>query len=463
MADTSAQRGQHLNMAELRLERARGLSTPPTETTLGPVSEGLLAKYGPRAAVWVLWAFAVALSAALVYQRYRSAVSGGVGADFEIYLRAAHSVADDRNPYAADGAFVYPPTLALLLAPFTHVTPITVFRGWTALELAALVAGVAAFVAIQAPRLHAWLRPILFMLCMVTVFHFWPLTVGLFLGQADAFVFAALMLSAWAAARDMAATRGVLIAVAGLLKTWPGAVVLVLWQRGSGRRLRSAVSFVAALLLAPVLALVFGGASGLTDFVRSVVSAGTQHLVSDSVWGAPSLLFSNSGLARPLAVSAPLQVVSTAVLLLWVVGLLIVALRTAGDKVMATWNVTLCVVLLLPVSHLAYSLYALPILWLWISYLLADRLIRWPQVIVPFLLLVWWVVQTRAWPDSGSSPTISSVHYVVVFVANLVVCTASVVGARLMPAAGRPAPDQGQPGLSEVRSVAAEREPAGLP
>jgi hypothetical protein len=463
MADTSAQSGHRLNVAELTLEGARGLAGQPTQATLGPASEGRLSKYGARVARWALWTLAAALGVALVYQRYRAAVSGNVGADFQIYLRAAHSVAAGRNPYRADGAFVYPPTLALLLAPFIHADPGNVFRGWTVLELLALVVGVTAFVAIQASKLSAWLRPVLFILCLVTVFHFWPLTVGLFLGQADAFVFAALMLSAWAASRDQAATRGALIALAGLLKTWPGAVVLVLWQRGTERRLRAAVSFVVALLVAPVLALVIGGASGLTDFVKSVVSAGTQHLVSDSVWGAPSLLFSNSGLARPLAASVPLQVVSTAVLLIWVVGLLTMALRTAGDQVMATWNVTFCVVLLLPVSHLAYSLYGLPVLWLWMSYLLADKLTRWPQVVVPLVLLLWWVVQTRAWPDTGSSPAIGSLHYVVIFGANLVACTASVIGARFIRVVERPAPDDGGPIPSEDRWPAAEPVPAGRP
>jgi hypothetical protein len=106
------------------------------------------------------------------------------------------------------------------------------------------------------------------------------------------------------------------------------------------------------------------------------------------------------------------------------------ALRTAGDQVMATWNVTLCVVLLLPVSHLAYSLYGLPILWLWISYLLEDKLTRWQQAVVPLVLLLWWAVQTRSWPDTGSSATIGSMHYVVIFVANLAAVTVSVIGAR---------------------------------
>ena len=128
---------------------------------------------------------------------------------------------------------------------------------------------------------------------------------------------------------------------------------------------------------------------------------------------------------------------ATAALSLWVVGLLVLALRTSGDKVMCTWNVTFCIVLLLPVSHLAYTLYCLPVLWLWISRILESRRITWQQVLVPGVLIIWWAVQTKAWPDSGSSSAIGAAHYCVVFGANLVACTASVVGARFGEHIGR--------------------------
>jgi hypothetical protein len=119
-------------------------------------------------------------------------------------------------------------------------------------------------------------------------------------------------------------------------------------------------------------------------------------------------------------------------LLVWVVALLVISLRAPGDQVMCTWNVTLCVVLLLPVSHLAYTLYGLPVLWLWVAYLLESRRLNWRQLIVPAILSLWWIVQTRAWPGPGSSPAIGSLRYCVVFAANLAACTASVLGARFV-------------------------------
>ena len=142
------------------------------------------------------------------------------------------------------------------------------------------------------------------------------------------------------------------------------------------------------------------------------------------------MLFSNSGLAHPVIVSAPLQVMCTAALLIWVVGLLAVTLRTSGDRVMCTWNVTFCIVLLLPVSHLAYTLYCLPVLWLWASRILEGERHSWKQFLVPAVLFVWWIVQTKSWPDSGSSSEIGAAHYCIVFVANFVACSASVIGAR---------------------------------
>jgi len=407
-----------------------GSSSVPLEATDSQASQRQPQRHRATAALVALWALAVLVTAALVDQRYRGAVSGSTGADFLIYLHAAHLVVAGHNPYQGSGAFLYPPTLALLLAPFLHAAPFHVFRAWTVLELAALLLGIGTFVALEASKLRAWMQPVLFILCAVTALHFWPLTVGLFLGQADAFVFAALMLSAWAASRDRPTARGVLIGVAGLLKTWPAAAVVSLCQKNNERRLRAAAAFVVTILIAPVLAVVVGGRSGLIDFVKSVISARSQHLVSDSVWGAPSLLFSKSGLAHPVVVSAPLQVLSTAALLICVVGLLVVALRTSGDKVMCTWNVTFCIVLLLPVSHLAYTLYGLPLLWLWVSRILKSKRLTWQQLLVPAVLFIWWVVQAKAWPDSGSSSAIGAIHYCVVFCANLVACSASVIGAR---------------------------------
>lgn len=380
-----------------------------------------------------LWAVAIAVTVLLAVRRYR--VGNVSGTDFRLWLAAARVVAAGHNPYTAGrfGSFVYPPTLALILSPFTRADPLHLWKIWTALEIAALSVGVVAFVSEPNVHLRSWRRPALFGFCSITVLHFWPVTVGLSYGQSDAFVFAALVLAGLAATRERPKIRGALIGVAGLVKGWPAAIGSVLLQRGLERRRESIVALGVVVLVAPISIVAVGGISALTAFVTSNVDARSQHLVSASVWGAPKLLFSRSGFARPLLVSSSLRVLLTAILLVWVAGLLVTALRTSGDPALCTWNVTLCVVLLLPVSHLAYTLYGVPILWAWAARAFA-RAPRWVgrEVVVVAVLLVWWVVQCRRLTnqDLGPEPTtISSARYCVVFAANLVACTFSVVGA----------------------------------
>jgi hypothetical protein len=150
------------------------------------------------------------------------------------------------------------------------------------------------------------------------------------------------------------------------------------------------------------------------------------------VWGAPKLLFSHSGTGRPLLVSPFLRYGATAILLAWVVGLVVVALRTRGNPSLCLWNVTFCVVLLQPVSHLTYTLYGLPLLWLWVSRVF-TRAPRWTgrEIAPALLLLAWWALHTRAWPGI-TLQEVSAARYCVVFFANLVACTVSVLAAALV-------------------------------
>jgi hypothetical protein len=323
----------------------------------------------------------------------------------------------------------------VLFAPFAHArAPIHLWHVWTALEIAALLAGVVAFVCEVGPRLRTWQLPIVFAFCSVTVLYFWPVTLSLYYGQSDALVLAVLLWAGYASNRAGPVARGILIGVAGLLKGWPGLLGVVLVQRGSEGRSRAVKAFVAIILLAPILMVAVGGVSGLSGFLRNNVDARNQHLVSASVWGAPKLLFSRTGSARPLFVSSGVRFAVTAMLLVWVVGLLVTALRTPGDPSMCMWNVMLCVILLLPISHLWYTLYALPLLWMWVCRAL-RRAPDWDsrEIAVVAVLVVWWIVEykRRTNQDLGSDPVLlSSARYSVVFAANLIACTFSVVGAR---------------------------------
>ncbi|HEY5250123.1 MAG TPA: glycosyltransferase family 87 protein [Acidimicrobiales bacterium] len=368
-------------------------------------------------------------------------MAGRVGHDFSFYMRAGVAVAHGHSPYrVAD--YVYPPFIATLLAPFSHVDIHTVWKVWTAGACGALVV-VALLVVLAVGRALSQIeRPVLFGIAGVSALHFWPTTVLLELGQADTFVLALLALSVLASERGRSKLAGVFLGLAGLAKAWPGAAVVAFFRKHYQRRWPTLIAFVITVALAPVLALALGGASELSQLFRAIFNARSQHLVSDSVWGIPSLNFSHSGLAHPLFVSLPLQVVATVALLGWVVTLMIVTLHTdVSDPVLPFWNVVLCVVVLLPVSHLAYAIMGLPLLWSWIGKLMersrssapsrAEGRWRRPEgmvVAVTAILVLWWVILNKTWPDNGSSAAISSLRYSVVFGANLVAVTASVFG-----------------------------------
>jgi hypothetical protein len=269
--------------------------------------------------------------------------------------------------------------------------------------------------------------------CVGTVCHFWPLTRELQLGQADGYVVLVLMVAVATGQRGLAATSGVLVGVAGLLKTWPAAIGVWFLRRGAPDRVRSLVALVLTLLVAPVLALAVGGWSGLTGFVHTSLSSRNQRLVNDSVTGIPHLLFTHSGLARPVVVSTAVLALSTVVLTAWVLVLVVLALRSEGvDPLLTFWNIALCVVMVIPLSHRIYELYVIGFLWVWAVQLLTARRLTWREGLIGAVMLAWWVVVGWDWPHSGSPATISAWRFSAVFIADLVACTVSVVGARAL-------------------------------
>lgn len=373
------------------------------------------------------WPVAIGVTLVLALKRYHAAVAGKIGADFDVLWRAAAAVHAGRSIYRTP--FFYPPTLPLLLAPFVHSVESHAWRTWTAIEVVALVIAAGVFVA--GARLRGWRRPTLLAFCAVSMLHFWPVTVGLFLGQTDALVFLVLVGASVMVTRDRPIPYGVLLGLGALLKGWPVLIGVALLQRGLKGRRRALLAFGATLIIAPMSILASMGFAALGQFVSNNLDARSQPLVSDSVWGIPKLLFSRSGLARPVVVSASDHVAATLVLLVLVAGLLVIALRMSGDPGLCLANVTLCVVLLLPISHRAYSLYALPLLWLWTIRATRPNRTR-SDIVVAVVLLGWWVVLAKSWPDTGSSPAISSVRFCVPFAANLVAVTVSSIGAWLV-------------------------------
>ena len=392
-------------------------------------------------ATLVLWLAAAVLTIFMAHERYAATANGLLGAaipgtDFRrSFLHAAQAIAAGHSPYTVAG-YVYPPFLALALVPFSHVNHVTelrLWRVWVAVMVISLVLAVMIFILSQTRKLKPWLWPVLFAFCAFTVLcsRYFPVSKDLLLGQADTITFPVLLLSVLAASRDLPVVRGVCIGVTGLLKTWPGAIGATLFQRDIQHRWRSLLALGATLAVAPILTFILWGGIGIHGFIRNIfgVTTSNQAYINDSAIGATKLLFTRSGIAKQLYISRGMHYAVLAILIIWIVGLLIIALRSAGDSVLCTFHVTFCILLLLPVSHRQYAIYVLPILWIWVAHVLQSKGTDRLTLAVAVVMLLWWINQLHAWPDVGSSIGISAVHYCVPFMADLVALTLSVIAA----------------------------------
>lgn len=386
----------------------------------------------------LLWFIAIAGALVFAYRRYRllegatPTGSLGIGGDFYQFLNAARLIAAGHSPYGLATiqqgfGYVYTPLVALVLLPFCHAAVANVWHVWTAASLVSLIIFCALITTGEARRLQAWQRPLFFGFTLFTAFEFAPTTFELTNGQVDVFVLVAFAAAILAAETGWTATSGALIGASALIKTWPGGAALVMLRRGYTERRRTLTALMAALLIAPILALAIGGRSGLVDLIRVTFNSHSQGLPSLSVWGEPRLLFSSSGLARPVFVSSPVQDIATLVFVMWVLGLLFLTLRWSDSPALSFWNVVGCVVLLLPVSHLTYTFYLLPILWIWVARLITTTRPRGLALVIPGLAIFWWIISFRL-NAVASTPTTSSLLFAEPFFANLGVTTASILG-----------------------------------
>lgn len=217
---------------------------------------------------------------------------------------------------------------------------------------------------------------------------------------------------------------------------WPLLIILAVLQKGidTRRRVGAVAGTVLVILIGLVTNFIPAGLTEFRSFFTAVLHAKSQQLVSDSVGGIPRLLFSKSGLAKPLVVSSELRYLLMAILAAWVVGLLVLCLRTRSDPMLCVVNTTLFVILVIPVSHLAYSILALPLVWYWIAS--APVLIqgwrragssRVVKVLLAVTLVGWYLVQQHSWPEDGFPRSISAIRFSVVFAANLALFSASVL------------------------------------
>jgi hypothetical protein len=79
------------------------------------------------------------------------------------------------------------------------------------------------------------------------------------------------------------------------------------------------------------------------------------------------------------------------------------------------------------------------VVWFWLgnAQVLCDRTPRrgWPLaalVVLALTVVLWVLIQSRAWPGDGSPASVSSIRFTIVFVANLALYSVSVLAGRLL-------------------------------
>ena len=372
-----------------------------------------------RALQPVLWV-AVVLGAAYEVRVSFIRAAAQIGGDFSgYYLPAAKRLEASGNPYDIVG-YTYSPLVAMLIRPFASDPVARLSHAWSGAMVACLFAAAATT---GLWKVSDWRRPVLTGVAVLTLFKFWPTTISLFLGQADPIVLAVFTLAIAAAMYARQVLAAVLLGLCGVLKTWP--VLFGLGMLGRPIQRRALVTLVLTALAAPGLALVLGSSSWVWGMAHGSVDNASQQLISHSVWGFADLTFRRTGLAEPLVTSLPLKLAIALALALVLIAVVVRLQQHAADQATLLVHVAPAAVLLVPVSHLGYLIFVLPLLWYWVARALRQEHRSLAGLAV---LSVWWLVAERPWPDNGSGATLSALRYDVPF---LVTYASSVASALL--------------------------------
>jgi alpha-1,2-mannosyltransferase len=200
---------------------------------------------------------------------------GDTGGDFRGYHQAARALLEGRSPYL-DGAFSYPPLLAIVVVPLAALPLEAARLIWFAASLVALMG---AFGLTYRGLGHT-------PLALAATATVWGLAgtvpANLVLGQVNPFLLL-LLAAAGASVTQRPVAAAAAIGVATALKVWPGALLVIFVMRRQWREL--AVGAATALLLFAAPAM-----------VASAMVEGPMSVTEQSV---------PMGTAAPLNVSLP--------------------------------------------------------------------------------------------------------------------------------------------------------------
>ncbi len=359
----------------------------------------------------------------------RDFAHGGTGWDFGVFRYTASLMRGGASPYSYHG-YVYTPLVAVLTVPTTYLSAITAWHLWTAIEFAIVGATVVIFTVTELPGRVTWRTIALFGFAAVTATYFFPISRVITLGQVDTLTMLMVICGAWMQSRARAGRAGVFLGLAVIVKVWPILFGLALLQRGLPQRRRTFIGFAITVACAPILMMIFGGLSGPKMFFDNIMFSpeNNQYLVSHSAWGTARLLFTATGLANPILISPTAYLATGVIATLIICGLILLAIRTPGDRNLCLWNIAGCSILLLPMAHVAYTVLFLPIVWIWGARVLDPATRSKLSWAVFAVCIAYWVLQTQSWQDDQFNPNDSIWLYCMMFFLNITLCVVSIGG-----------------------------------
>lgn len=341
-----------------------------------------------RVGGWAIIALALAAGVRWGIKRFNESLAFERAHDLEDYfLPAANSILAGGSPFDVWG-YVHSPAAALALAGVQRLGGDPKQVWMASIPVVALVVCVVWSVALTSGS-ALWMTGTTMLFCTATLFTSRQLTRQFWMGQYDLFLLLLIGLGLLFHQRGRTVAAGFLLALPAALKLWPALFLTVLLTR-SYRSWRHLVGMLLAALLAVVLCLPFGGIGGVVTLVQSAAGFGSQGLIAYSGFGIGKGLFLPDGEVVPLLLSPAAAVISVTVLTGLAVVLLGMVVWRATDAAWSLAAVLVLGIMIVPVSHLSYQLFAMPLLWLTFASALADplRWRLWPGLVIGS---AWWV------------------------------------------------------------------------
>lgn len=225
-----------------------------------------------------------------------------MGGDFFAFFDAAQRVARREALYqlspppGAPGTYIYPPPLAIALAPFAGMSAVVAQRAFTGLSIAALLGCVWVVGSLASTR-----RAVAAGLVGAIALGSWPVHFLLRQGQVDALTLVLMMLALLFAHRRRDHVAALLLAVAISIKMTPAVLVgYFLWKR---RYRLAAESTLAALALIAAGFLVIGLDSAVlytTRVLPALGAGGDAYWYNQSLHATLNRLFVENRFTTPL-------------------------------------------------------------------------------------------------------------------------------------------------------------------